>query len=126
LAKDIWVALASFCTCLCRRCLLISSSIQVSCLIRLCNDVSAFAVAGVVGVLGVCSASSCRQDPTASSAFGRVIGGFGVSLSTLSRLNGNKLVVAYLVVMFLLVNAFSLAGLYKEVKCSLPTISTPP
>ena len=125
MAKDIRAALASFCTCLCRRCLLSSSSAKASYLIRLCNNVRASVVTGVTGVYGT---SSCGQDPTTLSAFGTVssAGGFNVSLSTLSGLNGNKPVAAHPAVMFLLVNALSLAGLYKEVKCSLPTISTPP
>jgi hypothetical protein len=39
-------------------------------------------------------------------------------LSTLSGLNGNKPLTAYAAVIFLFVNAFSLAGLYRDVKCS--------
>jgi hypothetical protein len=49
-----------------------------------------------------------------------------MSLSTLSRLNRNKLVAAYADVIFLLVKALALARLYREVKCSLLTVSAPP
>ena len=123
MAKDIWVALASFCTCLCRRCLLSSSiSAQVSCLIRLCNDLTASVVTGVIGV---CSTSSCGQDLT---SFGTVssAGAFNIFRSTLSGLNGNNPLAAHPAVIFLLVNALSLAGLYREVKCSLLIVSKPP
>lgn len=46
-------------------------------------------------------------------------------LSTLSGLSGNKPHTAHADVMFLFVNAFSLAKLYKEVKYSLPTVVVP-
>ena len=49
-----------------------------------------------------------------------------MSLSTLSGLSGNKPLAAHAAVMFLFVNALSLAGLYREVKCSLTTVFTPP
>ncbi|XTI94266.1 hypothetical protein V2W45_1252525, partial [Cenococcum geophilum] len=52
--------------------------------------------------------------------------GFYTPLSTLSRLNRNKPVTAHLAIIFLLVNALSYIGLYREVKCSLLTISIPP
>jgi hypothetical protein len=51
---------------------------------------------------------------------------FATVQSTLSGLNGNKLLAAKLAIMFLGVNARSLAGLYKEVKCYLLIILTPP
>jgi hypothetical protein len=76
---------------------------------------------------GVYHTSSCGQDLTSTSF--RIVssaGGFGVSLSTMSGMNGNKPVVAHAAVMFLLVNALSGAGLYREVKCSLLTVSAPP
>ncbi|XTI85095.1 hypothetical protein V2W45_1234166 [Cenococcum geophilum] len=59
-------------------------------------------------------------------AFGTVslARGFYTPLSTLSKLNGNKLVTAHLAIIFLLVNTLSRIGLYREVKYSLPTIST--
>jgi hypothetical protein len=53
-------------------------------------------------------------------------GGFGVFLSTLSGLNRNKPQAAYADVIFLFINARPLAGLYTEVKCSLPIIFVPP
>ena len=49
-----------------------------------------------------------------------------MSLSTFSGLNGNKPLAAHAAMMFFFVNAFSLAGLYREMKCSLPTIFAPP
>jgi hypothetical protein len=49
-----------------------------------------------------------------------------VCLRTLSGLNGNKPLTAQEAVIFLFVNARSLAGLYSEVKYSLPTVLTPP
>lgn len=49
-----------------------------------------------------------------------------MSLSTLSGLNGNKPLIAHIAVIFLFVKALSLAGLYREVKWSLPTIFIPP
>lgn len=124
MANDILAALASFCTCLCMRHLFGSLS---SCLIILCNDVRASVITGVTGVIGVYGTWSCGPNTTLS-AFGTVslVGGFGVCRSTRSRLNGNKPVAAYPAAIFLLVNALSLAGLYKEVKCSLPTMSIPP
>jgi hypothetical protein len=54
------------------------------------------------------------------------VGGFGVTLRTLSGLSGNKPQAAHAFIIFLSVNAFSLAGLYKEVKCCLPTVFAPP
>jgi hypothetical protein len=53
-------------------------------------------------------------------AFGIVssAGVFGISLSTLSGLNGNKLHAAKPALIFLGVNALSLAGLNRDVKCS--------
>lgn len=58
-------------------------------------------------------------------AFGTVslARGFYTLLSTLFRLNKNKPVMAYLAIIFFLVNALSHTGLYREVKCFLPTIS---
>jgi hypothetical protein len=54
------------------------------------------------------------------------IAGLGIELSTLSRLNRNKLLTAKLALMFLAVNAFTCAGLNREVKCSLLIALTPP
>jgi hypothetical protein len=80
-----------------------------------CNDVSASAVTGVTGVTGVWSTSLCKHDPAKLSAVATVssAGSFGISLSTLSRLNGNRPVAAHPALMFLLFNALSLAGLYR-------------
>jgi hypothetical protein len=83
----------------------------------------------LTNVLGIAVASSYGQDLTFTlSAFGSVtlVGGFGVPLSTLSGLGGVKALAAYLAIMFFLVNAFSLAGLYREVKCSLPAMIAAP
>lgn len=128
MANNILAARVSFSTCLCMRSLLGPFSAEASCLIRLCNNVRASDVTGVTGVIGVCSNWSCEQDDTTTSlAFGIVssTGGLGVYQSTLSGLNGNNPVAAHPAVMFLLVNALSLAGLYREVKCSLPIITPP-
>jgi hypothetical protein len=54
------------------------------------------------------------------------MGGFGVTLRTLSGLSGNKPQAAHAFLIFLSVNALSLARLYKEVKCCLPTVFAPP
>jgi hypothetical protein len=54
------------------------------------------------------------------------IASFSSSLSTLSRLKGYKLVVDYLVIILRLFSAFSLTGLYSDVKYSLLIASTPP
>lgn len=128
MAKDLWAALASFCRCLFRRCLLSSLSVQASYSMRLCNDVRVSVVNGVTDVLDVCNTSSCGKDLTAILAFVIIYsaGGFGVYRSTFSGLNGNRPFAAHSAVTFLLVNALSLAGLYREVKCSLPTVSKPP
>jgi hypothetical protein len=82
-------------------------------------------VTGVTGVIGVCRLRSCRQDVTSwGSGTVSCAGGFVVCRSTLSGLNGNRLVAAHPAKMFLLVMAFCLAGSYKEVKCSLLTVSS--
>jgi hypothetical protein len=52
--------------------------------------------------------------------------GFGVLLSILSGLNGIRLLLAHPARMFFLVNACFLAGLYKQVKCPLLMVFTPP
>ena len=44
------------------------------------------------------------------------------SVTTFFKLNRNKLVIAYLATIFLLVNALSRVGLYREVKYFLLTI----
>ena len=64
------------------------------------------------GVTGVCSTMSCGQDSTFTlSAFGIILrsaGGFGISLSTLSGLSGNKPLAAKPALIFFDVNALSL------------------
>ena len=52
--------------------------------------------------------------------------GFGVCLRTLSRWSGIKPVAAQALVIFLFKNALSLAGPSRRVKCSLPTVFSPP
>lgn len=52
-AKESKVALASFCTCFCKRCFCDSSSTCASCLIRLCSAATAPADTGVTGVKNV-------------------------------------------------------------------------
>ena len=93
----------------------------------LCNNTTASVVIGVIGVTSISNISSYRQDPMITSLRTlTTIGGFSISLSTLSRLNGNNLVTAYVDLMFLLVKALTLTGLYREVKCSLLIVSIPP
>ena len=96
-------------------------------LIRLCNDVRASTVTGVIGVIGGCNTWSDGQDITL--LIFRIIflaKGFGVYRSTLSKLNRNKPVTAHPAIMFFLVDALSLVGLYKEVKYSLLAVSKTP
>ncbi|KAF2003882.1 hypothetical protein P154DRAFT_589520, partial [Amniculicola lignicola CBS 123094] len=53
-------------------------------------------------------------------------GGFSIFQRTLSRLKGNKPLVAYVARIFHLVINLSLIGLYSKLKYSLLTISKPP
>jgi hypothetical protein len=92
-------------------------------MIRFCSDIKASADTGVTGV---CGSTSCRQDPTFTSGMAGSAGGAGILLSTLSGFNGNRPLVAKPALIFFGVNALSLAGLYREVKCSLPIVFTPP
>jgi hypothetical protein len=83
-----------------------------------CNVVSASVVTGVAGVMGVTgvrNTSADEQAPATSASLGMTsaAGGFGISLSTLSGLKGNKPVAAHPARMFLFVIALSLAGLYR-------------
>jgi len=81
------------------------------------------------GVIGVCGSTSYRQDPTFTSltrGIASSASGAGILLSTLSRLNGNKPLAAKPALIFFGVNALSLAGLYRAVKCSLPIVFIPP
>jgi hypothetical protein len=50
----------------------------------------------------------------------------GILLSTLSGLNRNRLLTVKPALIFFSVNAIFLAGLYKEVKCSVLIVFTPP
>jgi hypothetical protein len=95
-------------------------------MIRFCSDIKASADTGVTGV---CGSISCRQDPTLTlSALGMagLAEGAGILLSTLSGLNRNKPYAIKPALIFFGVNALSLAGLYREVKFSLPIVFTPP
>jgi hypothetical protein len=95
-------------------------------MIRFCSDIKAFANTSVTGVYSI---TSCGQDPTFTLlAFGivKLAGGFSISLRTLSRLNGNKPLVAKLALMFFSVNALSLIRLKREVKCYLLIVFIPP
>jgi hypothetical protein len=95
-------------------------------MIRFCSDMKASADTGVTGV---CGSTSCRQDPTFTSSALGIAGsaeGAGILLSTLSGLNGNNPLAAKPALIFFGVNALSLAVLYREVKCSLPIVFTPP
>jgi hypothetical protein len=95
-------------------------------MIRFCSDIKA---STDTGVTGVCGSTSCRQDPTfTSSAVGMAVStrGAGILLSTLSRLSGNSPYVAKPALIFFGVNALALVGLYREVKCALPIVFTPP
>jgi len=80
----------------------------------------------IIGDKGVYSTSAYGTPPTLRRISLTKGLGFYIPLSTLSRLNRNKLVTTYLAIIFLLVNALSRAGLYREVKSSLLTISIPP
>jgi hypothetical protein len=78
----------------------------------LCNDATASVVTGVTGVTGISNISSCGQDATVTSFWTLTSGGgFGMSLSTLSGLNGNKPVAAHADVMFFLVKALALVAI---------------
>jgi hypothetical protein len=95
-------------------------------LIRLYRDITASAITGVICLRGT---SSCGYTTTSISSALETVkrgGGFGVFLSTLSGLNGNKLQAAYADVVFLFVKALSLAGLYIEAKDSLLIVFVPP
>jgi hypothetical protein len=66
---------------------------------RFCSNISASTNTGVIGVLGISSSISCRQDPTVIlSALGTVgagsARGIGILLSILSRLKGNRPLIA--------------------------------
>ena len=63
MVKETWAALASFSTCLFRRCLLdlSHSAAQLSCLIRLRSDVKTSTVTGVTGVKEVSRNSLCQD-----------------------------------------------------------------
>jgi len=54
-----------------------------------------------------------------------LVKGAGILLSTLFRLNGNKLFTAKPALIFFDINAFFLVRLYKEVKCFLLIIFIP-
>jgi len=54
------------------------------------------------------------------------IAGLGIELSTLSRLNGNKLLTTKPALMFLAMKAFTHVGLKREVKYFLLIILIPP
>ena len=82
-----------------------------------------------IGVTGVCSnvfEPKCFILVSLTFEFVSPTVGFSMLLSILSGLNGNKLLAAKPALMFLGVNAFLLAGLNREVKCSLPIAFTPP
>lgn len=125
IAEDFWKALVQIYKCLARFCLLVSSSVCASrCMIRFCSDMKASADTGVTGV---CGSASSRQGPITSSALGTAgsATGAGILLSTLSGLNGNKLLAAKPALIFFGVNALFFAGLYRDVKCFLPIVFTP-
>jgi hypothetical protein len=84
-------------------------------------------VVGIRGVIGVWSAESCEHDGTGSDvAVVSAAGGIGMLLSTFPGLNGTRSHAANLALIFLGVKALILAGLYREIKCSLPIVFTPP
>jgi hypothetical protein len=53
-------------------------------------------------------------------------GGADILLSTLSGLNGNRPLIVKPALIFLGINALSLAGLYRAVKYSLSIVFIPP
>jgi hypothetical protein len=80
-------------------------------MIRFYSDIKASADTGVTGV---CGSTSCRQDPTSTSSALRMAGsarGAGILLSTLSRLNRIRPLIAKPALIFFGVNALPLAGL---------------
>jgi len=95
-------------------------------MIRFCSNIKD---STNTSIIGVCSSTSYQQDPIfTSSALGMagLARGVGILLSTLSGLKGNRPLAAKPALIFFSVNAIFLAGLYKEVKCSLPIVFTPP
>ncbi len=100
-------------------------------MIRFCSIIKASANTSVIGVIGIYSSTSCLQDPTFTSSALRIAGlaggaGILLSTSTLSRLNGNRPLAAKPALIFFGMNAIFLAGLCREVKCSLLIVFTPP
>jgi len=84
-----------------------------TCLSMLSSDVKASADTGVTSVYG---SWSCVQDTIFTSlVLGAITSakGFGISLSTLSGLKGNKPALTHPARMFLDVSARSFAGLYR-------------
>jgi hypothetical protein len=55
-----------------------------------------------------------------------LVRGFGISLSTLSRLSRNKPLITKLALIFFNINALLLAGLKSKIKCCLLIIFIPP
>lgn len=111
-AKNIWAALTSFCTCLCRRCILVSLSVWASCSIRLCSDVRAYADTGVTGVCTWICGQSTNLDLISfwndwSSEGLRCSSEYSVLVKR------NELLSAYAAVIFLFVNALALAELIE-------------
>jgi hypothetical protein len=80
------------------------------------------------GIIGVCGSMSCRQDPTSTLSALKIAGlarGAGILLSTLFKLNGNRPLIVKPALIFLSINALSLAGLYRVVKYSLLIVFIP-
>src|ERR1700724_41218 len=95
-------------------------------MIRFYSDIKASADTGVTDI---CSSMSCQQDSTFTSSAFEMAGSAreaGILLSTLSGLNGNRLLTAKLALIFFGVNAIFLVGLYREVKYSLSIVFIPP
>jgi hypothetical protein len=79
--------------------------------------------------MGIYSTSSCGQGPTSTLMAFRIVSlarGFGISLSTLPRLNSTNPLAAKPALIFLAINTLSLIGLYRKVKYYLLIISIPP
>lgn len=88
-------------------------------MIRFCSDMKASANTSVTGV---CGSTSCLGGPTSTSLTLRIANsaaGAGILLSTFSGLYRNKPLAAKPALIFLGMNAFILAGLYRAVKYSL-------
>ena len=99
----------------------------ISVLIRdkICRDIEPSADTGVAGVCGMSSRRLGLTITLLATDTGDSGSGHSTDVSTLSGSNANKPLPARQVLVYLAVNAFSPAGLNRDVKCFLPIILTP-